>query len=103
MRGSNPGSARSLCGSLDDTPPERSIADRSLNSAPDRSTLGRRTCYAAVAGRRERPQRDHSHAAKPSAAIARTSRIHSTGVAALVLRTCPPGPDGTIELGGDSR
>jgi hypothetical protein len=36
-----------------------------------------------LTARRGPPQLDHSHAAKPSATIARNSRIHSTGADVL--------------------
>src|SRR6478752_7543184 len=53
-------------------------------------------------GGRERLQRNHSHAEKPSAAIARNRRIHSTGAAPLVLTTVRRAPGGGVVLASDS-
>ena len=68
-------------------------SDRSTESEAVRVRVlrPRRADYRLLrgaAGGRERPQLDHSQAAKPSATIARNSRIHSTGADVFASRTC---------------
>src|SRR6516165_2084765 len=53
-------------------------------------------------GGRERRQRSHNQAEKPSAASATNRRIHSIGAAALVLTTVRLAPGGGVVLASDS-